>query len=769
MCDDGRTPRFIDGYIEVSDLGLQGRESEARDQCRALREEARNCGATKWFYLFSMTGKLLLRDNEGALENFQVIEPELGTETVDILLLGARGKVLANLNDPHAWSDAAESLRRAIEIRSAQVREEIEEEAEEEADWVLWFLHHSLGFVLMRLQRYERAQVAYSAAIDVGGSGPNVSVTHSNMGILFFMLTRYEDAERCLEIAKQVDRDDQYGFDDNNLAFLKLFLALERPEFVSNAQRDELLEQAQELLENAILAHPADPTISYNYGLLDRSKNRLEEAALRFHAAWELHLNEASPGNDALAGSLTSLLMEKISLRDIQYIRGEGLAADEGIEAEQLGLSQAARAFFRCVSTDVELFIPSLLQALSFKTERITRSRTIDTDEEEGWLEVLRRWNSYTPFVPGPTGRRGRGGGYFLAWRGKGLVIDPGQDFIDNFLLKGYSLADIDAVVVTHAHLDHIMDLDPLLTLLHERGARLGADARPVDLFLNVGSSVKELSWLANLSSSTVKSVSILYPGRTTRLNEHMVITPIRADHNEIMSERFCIGLRIELKRIEEEEEPLRIGITSDTRWFSELPELYSGCDVLVAHAGSVGFREIAGASRLGISGEEFDRLVGLAAPSGQIPVLSETVAQSLGYSDLAEFRRMFVDLNYNPEEILRSQHLGFSGIYHLARAFSGHVMIISEFGEELGCFRSQIAQAFRDEGPATGQMGIDSPVLTGDIGLRIGLPECYVKCDVCGEFIPATRIRERCIPDQGMLYFCEDHNEEQLRSLLNL
>ena len=74
------------------------------------------------------------------------------------------------------------------------------------------------------------------------------------------------------------------------------------------------------------------------------------------------------------------------------------------------------------------------------------------------FLSVLRKWNSYTPILPSEKGDN-KGGGYFLYHRGKGIVIDPGFNFIENFYQEGFKVADIDAVLITHAHNDHTVDL----------------------------------------------------------------------------------------------------------------------------------------------------------------------------------------------------------------------------------------------------------------------------------------------------------------------
>ena len=85
----------------------------------------------------------------------------------------------------------------------------------------------------------------------------------------------------------------------------------------------------------------------------------------------------------------------------------------------------------------------------------------------------LRRWQSYTPTLSAPQ-KVSRGGGYFVfncdpnGNVEKGVVIDPGIYFLENFIEEGFSIQDIDAVLLTHSHIDHRDDLESILTLLHE-------------------------------------------------------------------------------------------------------------------------------------------------------------------------------------------------------------------------------------------------------------------------------------------------------------
>ena len=88
--------------------------------------------------------------------------------------------------------------------------------------------------------------------------------------------------------------------------------------------------------------------------------------------------------------------------------------------------------------------------------------------ERDDTLSILRGWSSAVTLLEGSE-RRWRGGGYFLKWRGFGIVIDPGFDFLRNFHDAGYHGREIASVVVSHNHPDHnsdIKDIDDLRNLV---------------------------------------------------------------------------------------------------------------------------------------------------------------------------------------------------------------------------------------------------------------------------------------------------------------
>ncbi|MDP2843811.1 MAG: MBL fold metallo-hydrolase, partial [Acetobacterium sp.] len=81
----------------------------------------------------------------------------------------------------------------------------------------------------------------------------------------------------------------------------------------------------------------------------------------------------------------------------------------------------------------------------------------------------LQRWNSLTPAQG-----RSVGGGYFIYRtndKGEvdlGIAVDPGFDYVRNLFRMGFSLRDVDIVVISHAHADHLWDFESMVQLLNE-------------------------------------------------------------------------------------------------------------------------------------------------------------------------------------------------------------------------------------------------------------------------------------------------------------
>ncbi len=172
---------------------------------------------------------------------------------------------------------------------------------------------------------------------------------------------------------------------------------------------------------------------------------------------------------------------------------------------------------------------------------------------------VLRRWQSFNPKVPRPKGQDIRGGGYFLFWEGKGLVIDPGYDFVQNFYEQGFSIEDIDAIVVTHTHPDHEDELNTILTLVEEwnqvqearsyftgKGNAITRREKHLDLFLNEGAYRKYSNWL-HAKKIRIRKIFLLQSSRWEERSDGRH----RADYNELGSNQIIDLLQSYHMRIE--------------------------------------------------------------------------------------------------------------------------------------------------------------------------------------------------------------------------
>jgi len=341
----------------------------------------------------------------------------------------------------------------------------------------------------------------------------------------------------------------------------------------------------------------------------------------------------------------------------------------------------------------------------------ISASKTITPDKN--FFIVLRRWNSYTPALSSEL-ERSKGGGYFLSWKGKGIVIDPGFNFIENFIAQGFKIADIDAIFLTHSHLDHTVDFESLMTLIHEHNEEI-EEKKFVDLFMNIGSLNKFIS-LVSVDNKAIKKIYSLDPGDIKNLKEyHMNVIVTKSKHREMGGDQYCVGLIFELIETESKKR-FRLGLTSDTGYTKEIGLQYEKCDILVAHLGSVKEKEF--------------------------------------------------NLDMALDDRLYKTHLGLIGTTRVIKDANPKFAIISEFGEELGELRVDIVKTL-DKMLRTKRM---KKCLTGDIGLKVLIPEIKVRCDLCTReagkdfYVDTEEINAMYIPEREgketgkIMYLCKKH-----------
>ncbi len=344
------------------------------------------------------------------------------------------------------------------------------------------------------------------------------------------------------------------------------------------------------------------------------------------------------------------------------------------------------------------------------------------------YLEVLRRWNSYTPIVANDY-HISKGGGYFIKAGGCGIVIDPGFNFIDNFKGAGHKFYEIDVVIISHAHNDHTADLESILTLLYKYNDNIKKSDDPTadSIYSELleeqytpkngkKSSKKDVKEMSKkeiderfYKSGRRKTIDIFMPQSVfkkygglfelferadyrTRIIEkdrkdiklhsgcNLKMDILGAKHFDIISDYSSVGMVLYTEKS-------AIVYTGDTGWSAEIEKEYEKASkkikdknlksVLIAHLG--GFKEYE---------NMYAKFV---------------LAKKLSKKDSSKI-----------EDSYYKNHLGRIGVAKVAETVKPELCLISEFGEEFKELRQEIAElydkAFKDKH--------DIKFLPADIGL---------------------------------------------------
>lgn len=324
------------------------------------------------------------------------------------------------------------------------------------------------------------------------------------------------------------------------------------------------------------------------------------------------------------------------------------------------------------------------------------RDRIRTENSTEFYLEILRRWNSYTPIVADDY-HISKGGGYFINAGGSGIVIDPGFNFIENFKGAGHTFAEINAVVISHAHNDHTADLESILTLLYKYNDEIKNSKDPavnsiynelleeqviskkqnkitgkeiedrfdksgrrkiIDIFMPQ-SVFKKYGGLFDLFKRSDYHLHIIEKGRTDielQPGCKLKMDVLGANHFDIISDCSSIGIVLHTDKS-------AIVYTGDTGWNTEIEKEYCKVaektknkkSVLIAHLG--GFKEY-------------------------------------------EYEYATYVLANNTSAIEKSyykNHLGRIGVAKVAEIIKPELCLISEFGEEFKEHRQEIAEIYNN------------------------------------------------------------------------
>jgi anti-anti-sigma factor len=225
----------------------------------------------------------------------------------------------------------------------------------------------------------------------------------------------------------------------------------------------------------------------------------------------------------------------------------------KGSVLERLGQFSEALGLYKRVA-DIGRGDAQLLAYAQGRLEKIEQRMQVATDREKAFerLRVAARALTQAPlgrpnfFIPERTVERGkgatlecyrtwddgalyvavrselpyvRGGGYFVWMGDRGVVVNPGKNFVGRFAQAGRRLADVDAVIVIDVAWDQGADLEPLVDSFI-RYNRVGeAPTKKLEILVSGPVQKKNDSWLSALEPSAFKS-TILYPGHAYNLGD---------------------------------------------------------------------------------------------------------------------------------------------------------------------------------------------------------------------------------------------------------
>jgi tetratricopeptide (TPR) repeat protein len=568
------------------------------------------------------------------------------------------------------------------------------------------------GVALYKLEKYEEALACHDKTLEIN---PSSDFAWNGKGDALRRLGKYAEAIMCFNNALEINpsSDFAWGFKGKALARLGQYEealacfdeALEinpRSEYAWNGKGDTLRKlgkyvEALACFDKALEINPRSEYAWNGKGDTLRKLGKYVEALACFDKALEINPKYARTKvnrNSVLIylGRIAEALKEREKLSSEKK---------EGIEKSELSKEEKEERLLEIEAQDAVINelkdkYKTLLDAKRAYEKRLADSlKPRDEPLNENFFLVLRRWNSYTPRMLTPT-ESNLGGGYFLHWNGKGVVIDPGFDFLDNFFNNNLLIDDIDTVIITHAHVDHCSDFESLITLLFQYN-EANEKNKKIDVFMNLGAMKKFLGWIPikeDEKDAMINRIYPLEPGTTYDLGDSIRIRATKAIHDEVLCKAYSVGLILELSGEDgyTKIKPFRIGYTSDTRHDKDVEEQYEGVDIIVPHLGSI---------------DENDFKMG-----------DDTVKRD-------------------------ENHLMLTGVISTIYKSDAKLAIISEFCEELGEERATIVGAlnrvFRKNNMAR--------CLTGDIGLKVKIPGLTVKCHYCDEYVNANDILEAIDP----------------------
>ncbi len=340
------------------------------------------------------------------------------------------------------------------------------------------------------------------------------------------------------------------------------------------------------------------------------------------------------------------------------------------------------------------------------------------TQKNEGFIvEVLRRWNSYTPLVSS-----NNGGGYFICIEDEGLVVDPGYNFINNFRSVGHKFHEIDSIFISHSHDDHTADFEPLINLLFRYNKDLKDHFIPNWIARKNRISKDEAKLQCNKEIADNfdlrrKTIKLLLPREVkTKFEGIFELNNVldnkgriidKKDENEFVSlkhKQVVNSSAITLQNGKTNLIPIRAFHETYPGKFDSHGFYITNNNVSLLYTGDTGWKY---ASYYSENVKE------------HLAKNKVMIAHFGGFED----KELKFITDKKKSFPYYKNHLGRLGMVQLVKSIQPQLCILSEFGEEFKGLRSKIARAYTNSFKESGYSS--TKFIPGDLKLKIKLDSC--------------------------------------------
>lgn len=349
-------------------------------------------------------------------------------------------------------------------------------------------------------------------------------------------------------------------------------------------------------------------------------------------------------------------------------------------------------------------------------------------------LVMLKGFSSSTPFLLNHSLNTNHysGGGFYLNWDGFGIAVDPGYHFVQNLHQNGLNVLDIDAVIITHEHIDHNSDMR-LLDDLHYNASKVFRDdvwvwdehscsvsqekvpRHTIVWYMDeVTYSMAEL--LRDKGSGFAEECNEIHcvrAGQDIKLSKNVKLQVFQTKHEQMKNKKdifwkHTFGCAFLCEQADNAT-CRKIGYTSDTAFHadiaSDMCETLKDCDIIIEN----------------ISGIYKDDIL---------------------------------------LQVMKERHLGYNGCYrlieelHKRSANKLRYVLLSEFSNLVNDIRFDIAKYMQDNIHKKIDSGIC--VYPAEVGMVVDLDELLVQCSECHGFTKQPIVVKQEDENTPLRYCCD-------------